>query len=81
MSLQYHRYRSEVWILVSGIGIAVVDGDERQVTIGDVVEIPIGSQHRMLNPSSNSLVFIEVQQGSSLDESDIVRIEDDFGRQ
>jgi len=26
------------------------------------------------------LVFIEVQRGESLDESDIVRHEDDFGR-
>jgi mannose-6-phosphate isomerase-like protein (cupin superfamily) len=37
--------------------------------------------HRVENPGPDELVFIEVQHGERLDENDIERIEDDYGRQ
>jgi mannose-6-phosphate isomerase-like protein (cupin superfamily) len=37
--------------------------------------------HRLANPGKIPVEIIEVQTGSYLEEDDIVRIEDDFGRQ
>ena len=43
-------------------------------------KIPQGTKHRVENREQESLIFIEVQHGSSFDEEDIVRIEDDYNR-
>ena len=42
--------------------------------------IPIGTTHRLENPGTIPLELIEVQTGSYLGEDDIVRFEDDYGR-
>jgi mannose-6-phosphate isomerase-like protein (cupin superfamily) len=47
---------------------------------GEAIDIAIGSAHRVENPGTDTLVFIEVQRGSYLGEDDIVRLQDDFGR-
>ena len=39
-----------------------------------------GMAHRVENPGSEVLVFIEVQRGDYLGEDDIVRLQDDYGR-
>jgi mannose-6-phosphate isomerase-like protein (cupin superfamily) len=44
------------------------------------VDVPVGTAHRMANPGDTPLVFIEIQRGDFLGESDIVRLADDFGR-
>jgi mannose-6-phosphate isomerase len=80
ISLQSHEFRAEHWFIVSGQGTAELDGNEIVVNPGDSVDIPIGSKHRILCSSNESLVFIEVQTGSSFVEADIIRYEDDFGR-
>jgi hypothetical protein len=43
-------------------------------------DIPIGTTHRLENPGKFNLELIEVQSGSYLEENDIVRIEDTYGR-
>lgn len=80
LSLQSHQFRSEHWFIVSGSGIALVDGYEKIVGAGDSVDISRGLKHRITCTSEEQLVFIEVQTGSSFDESDITRFDDDFGR-
>jgi mannose-6-phosphate isomerase len=80
ISLQSHKFRAEHWFIVSGQGTAELDGKEIEVRPGDSIDIPIGSQHRISCDSSGSLIFVEVQTGSSFAEDDIVRYEDDFGR-
>jgi mannose-6-phosphate isomerase-like protein (cupin superfamily) len=42
--------------------------------------IPLGAVHRLENLDGGPLVVIEVQSGNELRETDIVRLEDDFGR-
>ena len=43
--------------------------------------IPIGCSHRLANPlKDKTLKIIEVQAGKYLEEDDIVRIKDEFGR-
>jgi mannose-6-phosphate isomerase len=80
ISLQSHEFRAEHWFIVSGQGIAELDGKEIDAYPGDSIDVPIGSKHRISCSSTKPLVFIEVQTGSSFSEDDIVRYEDDFGR-
>ncbi len=80
ISLQSHEFRAEHWFIVSGQGTAELDGIKMEVALGDSIDVPIGSKHRISCGNSEPLVFIEVQTGSSFEESDIVRYEDDFGR-
>jgi len=80
LSLQRHKLRSEHWFIVSGSGIATVDGKEYPVRAGSAVDIPQEAAHRMENSSSTSLVVIEVQTGKYFGEDDIERLEDKYGR-
>lgn len=80
LSLQSHQYRAEHWFIVSGQGTALLDNLEISVKPGDSIDVPIGAKHRISCTSESDLVFIEVQTGSSFEENDIVRYEDDFGR-
>ncbi len=80
LSLQYHRHRSEHWVIVAGSGEAIVGGDTIRIEAGRHVSIPSGVQHRIHNTGDVPLVFVEVQLGAILDETDIVRLEDDYAR-
>ena len=44
------------------------------------VYLPLGCVHRLANPGRIPVEIVEVQTGAYLEEDDIVRIEDDFGR-
>jgi mannose-6-phosphate isomerase len=77
-SLQYHKNRHEDWIIVEGDGIINDGWKVRNCIVGDRFHIPPKNIHRA-TAGPDGLVFIEVQRGVC-DESDIVRIEDDYGR-
>ena len=47
---------------------------------GESVYIPVETMHRIQNDSNVPMEFIEVQVGENLDENDIVRFEDKYGR-
>lgn len=80
LSLQIHRYRSEHWVIVAGSGEATVGEEKTVVGPGDYVVIPCGAKHRIQCTGTGLLVFVEVQFGDILDESDITRLEDDYSR-
>ena len=80
ISLQSHRFRAEHWFVVSGHGVAELDGEDIEMGQGDSIDVPIASKHRISCGESIPLVLIEVQTGSSFAEDDIIRYEDDFGR-
>ena len=81
LSYQYHSKRAEVWTIVSGRGLITIDDITWEITQGKVIQIHIGTKHRIENPDDkNSLIFIEVQHGSYFGEDDIVRIQDDYNR-
>ena len=42
--------------------------------------IPVGVKHRLTNPGKIPLKIIEVQSGAYLEEDDIARFDDDYGR-
>jgi mannose-6-phosphate isomerase len=80
LSYQYHFHRAEVWTIVEGEALITIDGIKKTFKVGDVATIPLKAKHRIQNTTNENLVFIEVQWGESFDESDIVRIEDDYNR-
>ena len=80
LSYQYHYNRSEVWTVVSGIATITLDDKINWYSYGKTVKIPQGTKHRVENREQEPLIFIEVQHGSSFEEEDIVRIEDDYNR-
>jgi mannose-6-phosphate isomerase-like protein (cupin superfamily) len=80
LSLQRHRHRAEHWVMVTGRADVTIDQRTFPCDRGEHVHIPCGAVHRIANPGAEPLVFIEVQQGTVLDENDIERLEDDFGR-
>lgn len=80
LSLQLHNHRSEHWIIVKGEGEVTIDDNLINVSSNERIFIPKGSKHRIKNTGNETLVFIEVQYGDNLDEDDIVRFEDIYGR-
>tara|TARA_Y100000310_G_scaffold317064_1_gene369513 strand:+ start:70 stop:429 length:360 start_codon:yes stop_codon:yes gene_type:complete len=80
-SYQYHHKRSEVWVVVQGEAVATLDGEEKIYGVGDIVIVPAGVSHRVENRKEKDLKFIEVQTGTYFGEDDIVRLEDDYGRE
>ncbi len=80
LSYQKHAQRSEHWMVVGGVAKVTLDGQDIQLTAGEYIDIPTGAAHRIENPGSEPLVFIEVQRGAYLGEDDIVRLQDDYGR-
>ena len=80
LSYQKHSKRAEHWVVVQGTAKVTLDDREIIVSTGEAIDIATGSAHRVENPGTDLLVFIEVQRGSYLGEDDIVRLQDDFGR-
>tara|TARA_B100000949_G_C14271763_1_gene447653 strand:+ start:1519 stop:1902 length:384 start_codon:yes stop_codon:yes gene_type:complete len=87
-SLQYHKERDEVWVVVSGYGKAwhqkgysTNDPIYETIGIGDTIKVTVGEPHRIENSSTEQdLVIVEVQLGTICEEDDIVRLADDYGR-
>ena len=81
LSYQKHARRAEHWFIVKGTAKITLDGAEIIKTAAESIDIAVGTAHRVENPGAELLVFIEVQRGDYLGEDDIVRFEDDFGRE
>lgn len=81
LSLQSHSRRKEMWSIVRGEGLCTVGSNLMQVSENSLISVPKGVKHRIENISTDAeLVISEVQIGDYLEEDDIVRYEDDYGR-
>ena len=69
MNYHSHIHRDEVWTVISGSGRVVVDGVERCVSVGDVIDLPVGCKHTVF-ASESGLQIIEVQMGKEINVSD-----------
>ncbi|MBC8284416.1 MAG: mannose-1-phosphate guanylyltransferase/mannose-6-phosphate isomerase, partial [Nitrospinae bacterium] len=79
LSLQSHQHRSEHWTVATGS--AKVELEETfHLEVGGSIIIPLNAKHRLGNPGSEILIIFEIQFGSLLDENDILRYEDHYGR-
>ncbi|MGX6445631.1 sugar phosphate nucleotidyltransferase [Neobacillus sp. K501] len=73
LSYHYHNHRREVWSIVKGEGVLLLNDEFRVIRHGDVVEIPVGTKHAV--KAVTDLEFIEVQTGTQLVEEDNHRLQ------
>ena len=78
ISLQFHRYRTEDWVVVNGNGTITQGNLETECKVGDTFFIPIEQRHRITG-GKKGITIIEVQRGKGV-EDDIVRLEDGYNR-
>lgn len=81
LSLQMHYHRSEHWVIVKGTARVVRDEEILELGENQSIYIPKEAAHRIENIGADLLEFVEVQYGSYLGEDDIVRFQDDYGRE
>ncbi len=81
LSLQMHQYRSEYWMVVTGI--ATVENDRKHFILNEQEStfIPLGCKHCLSNFTERDLILIELQIGSYLGEDDIIRFKDNYDRE
>lgn len=80
LSYQSHKFRQEQWTIVKGLAQVTLDDVVHTLKPGESIFIPQGAKHRISNPGTQDMEFIEVQTGSYFGEDDIVRYNDDYGR-
>ena len=81
LSLQKHAQRAEHWVVVSGTARVTLDEDTFDLEPNQSTYIPIGAVHRLENRGPEPLQLIEVQSADYLGEDDIVRLDDEYGRE
>jgi mannose-6-phosphate isomerase len=90
LSFQYHERRAEIWKVVQGTLTAAIsetdiEGEWKMYEVGDEIAYGALARHRAGSPADGEWVVVaEVWQHTDVnkptDESDIVRLADDFGR-
>lgn len=80
LSLQLHHHRSEHWVVVNGTAEIELNGEKKLLRKGESTYVHSGMKHRLKNPGLIPLEVIEVQLGDYLEEDDIVRFDDEYGR-
>lgn len=68
MNYHSHERRDEVWTIISGQGVTVVDGMEQPVSAGDVITMQAGCKHTII--ATTELKLIEVQLGREISADD-----------
>lgn len=68
MNYHSHKYRDEVWVVVSGEGRTIIDGMEQRVSAGDVLTMSAGCRHTVI--ADTELKLIEVQLGKEISAQD-----------
>ena len=81
LSLQKHARRAEHWVVVRGRARITRNEDEFDLGANESTYIAIGDVHRIANPFDEPVHIIEVQFGDYLGEDDIVRLDDEYGRE
>ncbi len=80
LSLQKHYHRSEHWVVVKGTAKVRIGDREVYVHENESAYVPKSTLHRLENPGKIPLEIIEVQNGEYVEEDDIERIDDHYGR-
>lgn len=80
LSLQSHQHRSEHWVVVSGTATVICHDKTIIVTKNQSTYIPVGEKHRLENRGKIPVHLIEVQVGEYVEEDDIERFDDVYGR-
>tara|TARA_B100000686_G_C16739203_1_gene945540 strand:- start:552 stop:1757 length:1206 start_codon:yes stop_codon:yes gene_type:complete len=80
ISLQKHKHRSEYWTVISGKPKITINKKKFFKKVNETAFIPQGSIHRIENVFKKPIKIMEVQTGSILKETDIIRYKDIYGR-
>ena len=80
LSLQSHNYRSEHWVVLSGTATVILEGETKELSKGQSIDIPVKAKHSLQNLTNEGLKILEVQKGDYISEDDIIRYEDIYGR-
>ena len=80
ISYQSHQHRAEHWVIVKGNPDVILNDILHHLKAGESIFIPQGAKHRIINPTAESIEFVEVQVGDYFGEDDITRYSDDYGR-
>jgi len=80
ISLQRHKHRAEHWVVVKGKAKVVCGKETYELSENQSAYVPQGVKHRLFNPGLEVLEIVEVQSGEMIDEEDIERFEDSYGR-
>ena len=89
LSWQYHHRRAEIWRCIDGeVAVATSNTDKEEqkhiLKVGDKIILPQGKRHRLIGLNSWGVVaeiWQHTDAANPSDEDDIVRLQDDFGRQ
>ena len=80
LSLQKHFHRSEHWLITEGKPMITLNNKKILKSKNDYVYIAKGAIHRVENPFKKTVKILEIQKGSILKETDILRYQDVYGR-
>jgi mannose-1-phosphate guanylyltransferase/mannose-6-phosphate isomerase len=80
LSLQMHHHRSEHWVVVRGTAKVTIGEKEYFIHENESTYVPKSTKHRLENPGKVPLEIIEIQVGEYVEEDDIVRFMDAYGR-
>ncbi len=80
LSMQMHHHRAEHWVVIAGTARIVNGEQEIFLEENQSTYIPKTHKHRLENPGKIPLQIIEIQTGTYLEEDDIVRFNDVYGR-
>ena len=80
LSLQKHHHRSEHWLITQGKPLITLNKKKLSKSANQSIYIPKGAIHRIENPFKINVKILEIQKGSILKETDIVRYQDIYGR-
>ena len=80
LSLQLHHHRSEHWVVLEGKAYVVKGDKAYELLPGEHIDLAIEEVHSLQNPYDEPVKILEVQRGDILDENDIERLEDMYGR-
>ena len=80
ISLQKHNHRSERWTIISGRPKITINKNKFFKKANETAFIPKGAVHRIENKFDQPVQIVEVQTGSILKETDIIRYKDVCGR-
>ena len=80
ISLQKHNHRSEYWTVTSGKPKITINKRKFFKKVNETAFIPQGAKHRIENLFKKPVKIMEIQTGTILKETDIVRYKDIYGR-
>ncbi len=80
LSLQFHKQRSEHWVVLKGIAKVELNDKIFYLKPHQSIDIPVEAKHCLINPGRENLEIIEIQNGDYLGENDIIRIDDKYAQ-